>query len=75
MSNIKNAFGNAGWIQSAIDKSRFKTRPGERSRRIEASTAAKRKATLEADPLYKKYSTPSSPVSLPLRSILRPKGG
>ena len=33
MSNLGNIFGNEGWIQSSIDKSRGKSRPGVKRRK------------------------------------------
>lgn len=48
MSNIGNIFGNDGWIQSAIDRSRFKTRPGEKRNKAVGQRNA-RQAELEAD--------------------------
>jgi len=59
MSNFKNIFGNEGWIQSAIDRSRGKTRPGERRRRAASRDASRRRQTLLNDPLFKKYGNPS----------------
>ena len=54
MSNIGNIFGNEGWIQSSIDRSRGKTRPGPKRRKAAKRDAARRKALLEKDPLYRK---------------------
>lgn len=58
MSNFKNIFGNEGWIQSSIDRSRGKTRPGEKRRKGVASDKARRKQTLLDDPLFQKYGNP-----------------
>ena len=55
MSNLKNAFGNDGWIQSSIDKSRFKTRPGEKRKKIVRQRSNRQKA-LEQDILDGKVS-------------------
>ena len=55
MSNIGNIFGNEGWIQSSIDRSRGKTRPGERRRRGAKSEAQKREYLLANEPMMKKY--------------------
>ena len=57
MSNIGNIFGNEGWVQSAIDRSRFKTRPGEKARRGASRDLARRRETLKNDPLFQKYGT------------------
>lgn len=57
MSNLKNIFGNAGWIQSAIDKSRGKSRPGERNRRKISRDMLRREETLKNDPLVQKQTT------------------
>ena len=54
MSNIGNIFGNEGWIQSSIDKSRGKSRPGEKRRAMAKSDRRKRKKALQSDPLVKK---------------------
>lgn len=74
MSNFKNAFGNSGWIQSSIDKSRGKRRPGDRQRDFATGDAARRKKTLEEDPLYQKYSGNAAQPSGPSghrRGVLR----
>jgi len=55
MSNLKNAFGNDGWIQSSIDHSRFKTRPGEKRKKI-AGQRSERQRALEQDILDGKVS-------------------
>ena len=57
MSNIGNIFGNEGWIQSSIDRSRGKTRPGERRKKAAKSDLARRRQTLMDDPLFQKYGT------------------
>ena len=69
MSNIGNVFGNRGWIQSSIDKSRGKTRPGERDRRAASSDAARRDAALAADPLLKKYE-PTGVIESPKTRVM-----
>jgi len=56
MSNLKNIFGNAGWIQSSIDKSRGKTRPGEKRRKAIKVDAARRQDLLKNDPLVQKQT-------------------
>jgi hypothetical protein len=48
MSNIGNIFGNEGWIQSSIDRSRGKTRPGGKRRKARRKRA-RRQRELEAD--------------------------
>ena len=55
MSNLKNAFGNDGWIQSSIDKSRFKSRPGDKRRMLKRQRGNRQKA-LEQDILDGKVS-------------------
>ena len=59
MSNIGNIFGNEGWIQSSIDRSRGKTRPGSRRRRAASRDAERRRETLLNDSLFKKYGNPA----------------
>ena len=54
MSNLKNAFGNSGWIQSSIDHSRGKTRPGAKARKGAKRDKRRRKNLLENDVLYRK---------------------
>lgn len=82
MSNFKNAFGNAGWIQSLMDKSRGKRRPGERQRDAAASNAANRKDILANEPMVQKYggladssknSVLVKAVSKKLRQSIMPK--
>lgn len=77
MSNIGNIFGNEGWIQSSIDKSRGKTRPGSRNRRRLSNDAAKRKHLLENEPMMKKYGSnepalAKKPTAQPV--MIRPAG-
>ena len=57
MSNIGNVFGNRGWIQSAIDRSRGKTRPGSRERRRVSRDRELRRESLRKDPLFQKYGS------------------
>ena len=55
MSNIGNIFGNEGWIQSSIDRSRGKTRPGAKRRKQAKRNKNQRRSLLENDPLVQKY--------------------
>ena len=57
MSNIGNIFGNEGWVQSSIDRSRGKTRPGEKARKAANWNAQRRQQLLDNDPLVQKYSS------------------
>ena len=83
MSNFKNAFGNSGWIQSSIDHSRGKTRPGAKARKGAKHDKARRKRTLESDPLYRKemglppLGATSKKLSLRdiIKSAAKPKTG
>jgi hypothetical protein len=68
MSNIGNIFGNEGWIQSSIDRSRGKTRPGDRARKASASDQATRKQLLASDPLYIKNTTGGKPATRAVKS-------
>ena len=54
MSNIGNIFGNEGWIQSSIDRSRGKTRPGAKRRGLAKKNKNQRRKLLENDPLVQK---------------------
>lgn len=44
-----NMLGNRGWVQSIIDKSRGKRRPGERDRDRAATLEAERQAVIKKD--------------------------
>jgi hypothetical protein len=54
VSNIGNIFGNEGWIQSSIDNSRGKTRPGDKRRKGARRDRARRKKLLDEDVLVRK---------------------
>ena len=82
MSNFKNAFGNSGWIQSSIDHSRGKTRPGDKARKGAKRNKARRKKLLENDVLARKHSGLPPLVNktkITLRDLIKtkvkPKGG
>ena len=55
MSNIGNIFGNEGWIQSSIDRSRGKTRPGAKRRSAAKKDRKRRASLLRNDPLVIKH--------------------
>jgi len=57
MSNIGNIFGNEGYIQSSIDRSRGKSRPGKRARRKAKGNAKRRRKLLNEDPLFQKHGS------------------
>jgi len=70
MSNFKNAFGNSGWIQSLMDKSRGKRRPGDRKRQSALMDLRYRKDVLDNEPMMKKYNKSKESPALGSSDIL-----
>ena len=75
MSNIGNVFGNEGWVQSIMDQSRGKTRPGDKRRKAARSDTARRASLLANEPMVAKYggSISSTPAKqkLGLSGLIR----